>query len=183
VRSWGKAIRAAVVAEKQLVELLWESGEFVHVSLWGQSQLSNKDRKALRRTKALIRWAPDVLGITLEFDAMLFDAKSATGRHKDSPNVAVEASAVDALRSHGELVSSALFVFDNQYQATAELIKAEGVKLDGSPNGSGTPFYLIHKDALDPFQVGTTDMWALHQEMTNSEHGVDQTRHQDPRLA
>lgn len=169
VRNWGKAIRTAAVAEQQLADLLWESGEFIQVSLWGQSQLSDKDRKALRLTSALLRWAPDVIGITSEHDVMLFDAKSTTKQNKDSPNVAVEARAVDALGCHDMLVSSALFVFDNHYQATAELVKAEGVKRDGSSNGSGTPFYLVSKDALDPFWVGKTDMWALHQKMTNSE--------------
>ena len=167
------AISDAAHTEQQLLELLWASGEFIQVSFWGQSQLSDNDRDALRHTDALLRWTPDVLGITTTNDAMLFDAKSSTEQYKDSQNVTVEISAVVALGIYKGLVADALFVFDNQYQATAEQVKAEGRKLEGSANGSGTPFFLVPKDALDPFQVGSTDMWALHQATTNLENRVD----------
>jgi hypothetical protein len=172
VRDFDIAISDAAHTEQQLLELLWASGEFIHVSFWGQSQLSEKARDALRHTDSLLRWTPDVLGVTTTNDVVLFDAKSSTERYKDSQNVTVEISAVVALGIYKGMVADALFVFDNQYQATAEQVKAGGRKLEGSSNGSGTPFYLVPKDALDPFQVGSTDMWSLHQAMTNLENGV-----------
>lgn len=172
MRNWENAIRDASHSEQQLLELLRASGEFVEVSLYGQSQLSDDIRDALRNTDTLIRWTPDVLGVTTTNNAILFDAKSSTGRYKDSKNVTVEINAVDALEIFdGNMRADALFIFDNQYQAPPGLIKAEGKKLDGSPNGSGTPFYLVPKDALDPFHVGSTDMWGLYQTMTNIENG------------
>ena len=111
---------------------------------------------ALRRTRSLIRWQPDIAAID-EHDVLglgktlVVECKSSTERHKDSSNYCIEADSVHNLARHYYFEGLTPVIVWHDFRVTTLAELAEAKLYDLKPprgTGSGTDAYLVVKAEL-----------------------------------
>jgi hypothetical protein len=141
--------------EEELVDRL--NGAGWRAFRFGQSQLPEECREYLTRFEdgarrpALIRWMPDVITFRAFPNGRVFvallDAKVCAGR----PSYAVEMSAVETAEVFTDrLFTPTFFAFDDWRILTPREVRQRGRVGPHSPNGSGTPYYLVEKQFSRP---------------------------------
>lgn len=122
---------------------------------WGQALVSERLRQALKQVPSCpARWAPDILAVR-DREWAFVDAKAEI--RGDTPNFSIEKSAV---RSHfswwiGHNAGTAKFIYvwdDFRCSYIDDLNDTKGLHEGHFAGvGSGTPFWLIPKQATRPF--------------------------------
>lgn len=111
---------------------------------------------ALRRTRSLIRWQPDIVAVdeheTLGLGkTLVVECKSSTDRHKDSSNYCIEAASLQNLDRHYYFHDLTPVIIWHDFRITTlsdlEKVTLYPIKPDRR-TGSGTDAYLVVKAEL-----------------------------------
>lgn len=156
--SFADRMERSTIFEVKVIERLSQAGWSAFP--FGQAQLPDECRDRLKRFEdgcrrpSLIRWMPDIITFRdlpngRSFVALI-DAKASS----DTPNYAIEMSAIEASEIYTDrLYTPTFFVFDDWRVLTPREARQRGTH--GPPprpdHGSGTPYLLVGKRFARPF--------------------------------
>jgi hypothetical protein len=135
----------ALAHEEAVAQRLIDRG--YQVGRFGQGMLTENVRAILRSHHTPLRWMPDIIAAT-EGEVLLVDAKA--GR-TDTPCHAIEKASLEALMKLQFGISVPVILVWSDFRCSpVQMLAHHELKRDGyrSPNGSGTPYWLIPKDGV-----------------------------------
>ena len=116
---------------------------------FGQSQLTEQARDQLKRFDTPLRWIPDILTVK-NTELILIDAK--TTRRVDTGNVDIEKASFDAhIALTGIWRVKIFYVWFDYSVCDVWTVNDHGRIGQWRGNGSGTPFILVPRSVMRPF--------------------------------